>query len=186
MTRILAICIVGASLAACTAPQGKRLSDNSALPAVASGPATKAATLRWPSSIPDEMVNLKHSGTVTVMLDSIKASGNEWRLSQIPDPTVLKLASHEYIPSESASPKGTEKWVFQATGPGRSESEYVVWESRPRSAGFHADLQVPGRSRKLTIPESGERRPERAEFPAAHAQGGEERLSVGGFCFLID
>lgn len=125
MTKILTVCIVGASLAACTAPQGKRLSDNSALPAVASGPATKAATLRWPSSIPDEMVNLKHSGTVTVILDSIKASGNEWRLSEIPDPTVLKVASHEYIPSESTSPKGAEKWVFQAVGPG--EVKVNMW-----------------------------------------------------------
>ena len=71
------------------------------------------------------MVNLKRSGTITVMLESIKASGNEWRLSQIPDPNVLKVASHEYIPSESALPKGVEKWVFQATGPG--EIKVNMW-----------------------------------------------------------
>jgi predicted secreted protein len=116
MTRILTVLALAASLAACATPQGKKLASTAALPPVAAGPATKASHLTWINK--GEMVNLKNNGTITVVLDSIAASGNSWRLSEIPDATVLTVASHEYIPSENASPQGSEKWVFQAVGSG--------------------------------------------------------------------
>jgi predicted secreted protein len=116
MTRILAVCVLAASFTACSTPVGKKIAGSTALPAVASGPSTKAASLTWINK--GELINLKRNGAITVVLDSIQASGNEWRLSQIPDPTVLKVASHQYIPSGDASPQGSEKWVFQAVGAG--------------------------------------------------------------------
>jgi predicted secreted protein len=116
MTRILAVCVLAASFAACSTPVGKKIAGSTALPAVAAGPATSASSLTWINK--GEMINLKRNGTITVVLDSIAASGNEWRLSQIPDPSVLKVASHQYIPGADASPQGSEKWVFQAVGAG--------------------------------------------------------------------
>jgi predicted secreted protein len=125
MTRILAVCVLAASLTAClnSPPIGKKVAANAALPAIASGPATKAANLMWVNK--GEFINLKRNGTVTVELDSIPASGSSWHFSQIPDPTVLKIASHDYVGAESASPQGSEKWVFQAVGPG--DVEVNMW-----------------------------------------------------------
>jgi len=123
MTRILVVCVLAASLAACSAPQGKKIAGSTALPAIASGPPTRAASLTWLNK--GEMINLKRSGTVTVVLDSIAASGNSWRLSQIPDPSVLTVTSHEYVPSEGGTPQGSEKWVFQSVGPG--DIEVNMW-----------------------------------------------------------
>jgi predicted secreted protein len=136
MTRILAVCVLAASLAACTAPQGKKIAGSAALPAIASGPPTKAANLTWLNK--GEMINLKANGTVTVVLESIAASGNSWRLSQIPDPSVLKVESHEYIPSESASPQGSEKWIFQAVGSG--DIEVNMWYGKVGPAPLESAL----------------------------------------------
>jgi len=136
MTRILAVFVLAASLAACSAPQGKKIAGSTALPAVASGPATKAANLTWINK--GEMISLKRNGTITVVLDAIAASGNSWRLSQIPDPSVLKVASHEYIPSESASPQGSEKWIFQAVGPG--DVEVNMWYGKVGPAPLDSAL----------------------------------------------
>jgi predicted secreted protein len=114
---------LAASFTACSTPVGKKIAGNTALPAVAAGPSTKAASLTWINK--GELINLKRNGTVTVVLDSIQASGNEWRLSQIPDPTVLKVASHQYIPSGDSSPQGSEKWIFQAVGAG--DVQVTMW-----------------------------------------------------------
>lgn len=136
MTKILAVCVLTASLAACSAPQGKKIAGSTALPAVASGPATTTASLTWLNK--GEMINLKRNGTVTVVLDSIAASGNAWRLSQIPDPTVLKVASHEYMAGESTSPQGSEKWIFQAVGPG--DVEVNMWYGKIGPAPLDSTL----------------------------------------------
>jgi predicted secreted protein len=143
MTKILVVCVLAASLTACStnplasAPLGKQISGSAALPPVASGPASKVASLTWDNK--GEMINLKRNGTVTVTLDSIAASGNAWRLSQIPDPAVLKVASHEYIPSADASPQGSEKWVFQAVGPG--DVEVNMWYGKIGPAPLDSALQ---------------------------------------------
>jgi predicted secreted protein len=142
MTKILVVCAVAASLVACStnplasAPQGKKIAGNTALPPVAAGPASKAATLTWDNK--GEMINLKRNGTVTVTLDSIAASGNAWRLSQIPDPTVLKVASHDYIPSAAGTPQGSEKWVFQAIGAG--DVEVNMWYGKVGPAPLDSAL----------------------------------------------
>ena len=134
MTKILAACILAASLAGCATPQGQKLSSNSALPPVASGPSVKFANLTWADK--GQMIGLKHNGTVTVTLDSIKESGNEWRLSQVPDPSVLRLASHEYIPG--GTPQGTERWVFQAVGPG--DVQVSMWYGKVGPAPLDSTL----------------------------------------------
>jgi predicted secreted protein len=137
MTKILAVCVLAVSLTAClnSPPLGKKVAGSTALPAIASGPATKAASLTWINK--GEMINLKRNGTITVTLDSIAASGNAWHLSQIPDPTVLKVASNEYIP-DSASPQGSEKWVFQAVGPG--DVEVNMWYGKVGPAPLDSEL----------------------------------------------
>ena len=136
MTRIITVCVLAASFAACSTPVGKKIAGSSALPAVASGPATKSADLTWINK--GEMINLKRNGTVTVVLDSIAASGNAWRLSQIPDPTVLKVASHEYVAGESSSPQGSEKWIFQAVGAG--DVEVNMWYGKVGPAPLDSAL----------------------------------------------
>jgi predicted secreted protein len=135
MTKILTVCVLAATLIACT-PVGKKIAGSSALPPVAAGPASKAASLTWINK--GEMINLKRNGTATVVLDSIAASGNAWRLSQIPDPSVLKVTSHEYIPSDSASPQGSEKWVFQAIGAG--DVEVNMWYGKVGPAPLDSAL----------------------------------------------
>ena len=108
--------------AACTAPQGKKLSANTnGLAPVASGPnttapMTKAAQLSLPQK--GDLVNIARNGTVTVTLDSAHKDGYMWRLSEVPDPSVLKVVSHDYMPPAAGEGRGQEKWVFQAVGPG--------------------------------------------------------------------
>jgi predicted secreted protein len=138
MTRILTVCVLAASLTAClnSPPVGKKVAANAALPAIASGPATKAANLMWVNK--GEFVNLKPNGTVTLTLDSIPASGESWHFSQIPDPSVLKIASHEFIGSGSASPQGSEKWVFQAVGTG--DVEVNMWYGKVGPAPLDSEL----------------------------------------------
>jgi len=121
------------SMAACSAPQGKKLashgtglapvaegpgggSANSRQAPVATGPTTKAANLAIGDS--GGAVSLYKEGTVTVTLDSSQKDGYQWRLSEIPDPTVLKLVSQDFVPGATPEARGQEKWVFQAVGPG--------------------------------------------------------------------
>ena len=119
--------LIGA--AACTAPQGKKLSANGSgagLPAVAEGPGGSATQPSVPATREavvtqhdmGKTVGVYNQGTVTVTLEAAQAYGYSWRLSEIPDETVLKLASQDYTPPASGTGRGEEKWVFQAVGPG--------------------------------------------------------------------
>jgi predicted secreted protein len=106
-------------LAACSAPQGKKLASTNGLAPVATGPmspATKSATLSGGQT--GQMVSLLPGGTVTVTLDADDKDGYSWRLTEIPDPTVLKLVSQEFVPPTVPGARGQEKWVFQSTGLG--------------------------------------------------------------------
>ena len=123
-------------LAACSAPQGKKLAANGAgLAPVASGPATRAANLTNGHS--GEVVSLYKSGTVTVTLDAGQQNGYQWRLSEIPDPSVLKLVSQDFIPGPTPEAKGQQKWVFQAVGPG--DVEVKMWYGDLRTAPVTGD-----------------------------------------------
>ncbi len=103
--------------AACTAPQGKKIGANgSGLAPVAAGPATQATSLTVSQN--GQVVSIPKEGTVTVTLDSAQQDGYMWRLSEIPDPSVLKVASQDYIAPAGGAGRGQEKWVFQAVGPG--------------------------------------------------------------------
>ena len=119
-TSLIAFGCVLLGFSACTAPQGKKLaSTNGGLPPVATGPigpATKSAVLTGARA--GELVSLLPGGTVTVTLDADDKDGYSWRLAEIPDPTVLKLVSQEFIPSASPTGRGQEKLVFQSTGLG--------------------------------------------------------------------
>jgi len=127
------VCILLGAVA-CTAPQGKKLAANSTgLAPVATGPAspmTKAAKLSI--SQKGEMVNIAKNGTVTVTLDAAKQDGYMWRLQEIPDPTVLKLVSQDYVPPASGEGRGKEQWVFQAIGPG--DVDVKMWYGNLREA----------------------------------------------------
>jgi predicted secreted protein len=121
-------------VSACTAPQGKKLASNSGLAPVATGPvgpATKSAVLTGARS--GEMVSLIKGGTVTVTLDAADSDGYSWRLSEIPDPTVLKLVSQEFIPSATPGGKGQEKLVFQSTG-GTGDVDVRMWYGDMRNS----------------------------------------------------
>jgi predicted secreted protein len=103
-------------LAACTAPQGQKIAMNDGLAPVASGPSTKLSTITLNNR--DEIVSLNPTSTVTVKLPSYNRDGYEWRLSEIPDSTVLKLVSKEYTASEDWTKPGEQTMVFEAVGPG--------------------------------------------------------------------
>jgi predicted secreted protein len=114
-------------VAACTAPQGKKLtSTTGGLAPVAAGPPTATATITAPvnptttltSAYSGGNVSLTRNGTVTVMLDASESDGYKWRLAEVPDPTVLKVVSQDFVPSTTPEGRGQEKWIFQATGPG--------------------------------------------------------------------
>jgi len=132
-------------LAACSAPQGKKLaSGSSGLAAVAEGPggataqptpATKAANLT--NGSPGEVVNIYKGGTVTVMRDAGHQDGYQWRLSEIPDPTVLKVVSQDFIPGATPEAKGQQKWVFQAVGPG--DVDVKMWYGDLRTAPVNGE-----------------------------------------------
>ena len=96
---IASTCIL-LGFAACSAPQGKKLaSAEGTLPPIATGPigpAAKSAVLTGARS--GQVVNLVQGGTVKLTLDSDGKDGYAWRLSEIPDPTVLKVVSQQYIP----------------------------------------------------------------------------------------
>jgi predicted secreted protein len=108
---------------------------NAGLEPVASGPPTKTASLTFSNS--GEMINLNPNATVKVKLPSYNRDGYEWRLSEIPDPTVLKLVSKEYTPGEDWKKPGEQTMVFQAVGPGDVDVKMwygTLWASRMDSA----------------------------------------------------
>jgi predicted secreted protein len=113
--------------AACTAPQGKKISGtgtDGGLAPVASGPTSKAPAMSpamattVTSSEAGQSVPIARNGTVTVMLNADPSDGYSWRLSEIPDPSVLRVVSQEFVPGATPEAPGQEKWVFQAVGDG--------------------------------------------------------------------
>jgi predicted secreted protein len=125
--RLIAL-LVSASFAACSAPQGKRLAANPGLVPIAAGPPLKIANVTWQNR--GEVVSLARGGTVTALLESNPKDGYSWKLSEIPDPTVLKLVSKEYVPPASPGEHEKEKWVFQSTGAG--DVDVKLWYGNPR------------------------------------------------------
>ena len=124
-------------LAACSAPQGKRIgyNSNTATPLepgvapVATGPggagAAPVAPMPTTTTSPvitmadrDGVVGLHTAKTLTVKLPALQRDGYEWRLSEIPDSTVLKLVSNEYTPGEGPAKAGEQTLVFEGVGPG--------------------------------------------------------------------
>jgi len=135
--------LIGA--AACTAPQGKKLSASSSgagLPAVAEGPgggATEPSVPATREAVVNEhekgkTVGVYNQGTIAVTLGAAQADGYSWRLAEIPDPTVLKLVSQDYTPPASGTGRGEEKWVFQAVGPG--EVDVKLWYGNTLESGL--------------------------------------------------
>jgi hypothetical protein len=60
-----------------------------------------------------------------VKLPSSGRDGYEWRFSEIPDPTVLKLVSKEFIPNADPHKAGEQTMVFEGTGAG--EVNVKMW-----------------------------------------------------------
>lgn len=127
------------------APQGKKLSANSSpsgLSAVAEGPggeasadeaavnATNAAEVTAEQQ--GKTIGVYKQGTVTVTLDAAQQDGYSWRLAEIPDPTVLKLVSQNFVPPASGAGRGQQKLVFKAVGPG--DVDVKMWYGNLRTA----------------------------------------------------
>jgi predicted secreted protein len=123
------------------APTGKKLSANgtgTGLDPVASGPTSPAsAAAIVTQGQKGGVVGILKNGTVTVTLDAAQQDGYSWRLSEIPDPTVLKLVSQEFTPPPSGEGRGQEKWVFQAVGPG--DVNVKMWYGNLRTAPVTVD-----------------------------------------------
>jgi predicted secreted protein len=119
---------------ACTAPQGKKLAaGKGGLAPVAAGPTTapaKAVTVT-DQNTKGEIVSISRDGAVTVILEGSDKGGYGWHLSEIPDPTVLKKVSQNYLPPTSAQDKGHEKIVFQAVGPGDVDVKFWFGSTAP-------------------------------------------------------
>ena len=132
MKSILPLALLAAALTACSAPQGKKYAaTNRELPPIAlPAPVAKAELYE---SQQDTIVALKPHGKLTVWLSSVQKSGYGWRLAEIPDPTVLKLVSSDYLPATAAS-AGQEKWVFEAVGGG--DVDLRLWYTSPRREQF--------------------------------------------------
>ena len=132
MKTILPFTLLALTLAACSAPQGKKYSaTNRELPPIALPEPVKKAELYDSQS--GNIVALKPDGTLTIWLSSNQKSGFAWRLAEIPDATVLKLVSSEYLPATATS-AGQEKWVFQAVGEG--DVDVRLWYTSPRREQF--------------------------------------------------
>jgi len=116
------------------APQGKKLTANSTgLAPVASGPTSPATAAAMVSERQKgEVVGILKNGTVTVTLDAAPSDGYSWRLSEIPDPTVLKMVKKDFVPPTTAGGRGQETWVFQAVGPG--DVDVKMWYGNLREA----------------------------------------------------
>jgi predicted secreted protein len=139
--------------AACSAPQGKKIGSNTGtgatLPPVATGPNSGSQAAPVMPSMPttttspvisyadrDGVVGLHTAKTLTVKLPALQRDGYEWRLGEIPDPTVLKLVSSEYTPGESPAKAGEQTLVFEAVGPGDVDVKMwygTLWASRSES-----------------------------------------------------
>jgi predicted secreted protein len=130
-------CIV-LEVAAC-APQGKKLfSTNTGLAPVASGPtspATKEAVVSEAQK--GQVVSIYKDGTLTLTLEAAQQDGYSWRLSEIPDPTVLKMVSRDFTPPADGHGRGEEKWVFQAVGPG--DVDVKMWYGNLRETPLTRD-----------------------------------------------
>ena len=132
MKKVVPFALLVLTLAACSAPHGKKYAAaKRELPPVALPPAVAKAEVF--ESQQGTIVALRPEGTLTVTLSSNHNGGYAWRLSEIPDPTVLKLVSNEYFPA-SPTNAGTEKWVFQAVGSG--DVDVRLWYTSPRPEKF--------------------------------------------------
>jgi len=130
---LFAVSCILLGVAACSAPQGKKLGANTnGLAPVAAGPTTTATTLTISQN--GEAVSMPKDGTVTVTLDSAQQDGYMWRLAEIPDPSVLKVATQDYIAPSSGVGRGQEKWVFQAIGPG--DVDVKMWYGSTREGSL--------------------------------------------------
>jgi predicted secreted protein len=89
------------------------------------------------SSQSGEAVSLPKDGTVTVTLESAQQDGYMWRLAEVPDPSVLKVATQDYIAPPNGVGKGQEKWVFQAIGPG--DVNVKMWYGNTREGSLSAN-----------------------------------------------
>ena len=132
MKTILPFTLLAVTLTACSAPQGKKYAaTNRELPPIAlPAPVAKAELYE---SQQGNIVALKPGGTLTVWLSSVQRDGYGWRLAEIPDATVLKLVSNEYLPGTAVS-AGQEKWVFQAVAGG--DVDLRLWYTSPRREQF--------------------------------------------------
>lgn len=132
MKKVLCLSFLAVTLVACSAPQGKKYSaTNRELPPIAMPPPVAAAEIY--GSQQGNIVALTPGGTLTVWLSSVQRGGYGWRLSEVPDPTVLTLVSKEYMPP-SATNAGQEKWVFQAVEAG--DVDLRLWYTSPRRERF--------------------------------------------------
>ena len=136
------------------APQGKKLSSSSSsgssstgLMAVAEGPGGEGAADAPAADAPavdatnaaevtaaqqGKTVSVYNRGTVTVTLDAAQRDGYSWRLAEIPDPTVLKLVSQDFVPPAAGAGRGQQKLVFRAVGPG--DVDVKMWYGNLRTA----------------------------------------------------
>ena len=132
MNKVLPITFLALSMAACSVPQGKKYSETRReLPAIALPPPESKIELF--ESQRGTIVSLKGDGILTLWLSSKPASGYSWRLAEIPDPTVLRLVSKEFVPPSETN-VGQEKWVFQAGGDG--EIDLRLWYTGTRRDQF--------------------------------------------------
>lgn len=87
------------------------------LPPVASGPTASLSTITLAHQ--DEIIGLHPAGKLTVKLPSANRDGYEWRLSEVPDPTVLTLVENDKSAvSQDRMTPGEQTLVFQGVGPG--------------------------------------------------------------------
>ncbi len=132
MKTVLPFTLLALALAACSAPQGKKYSaTNRELPPIALPEPVKQAELYDSQS--GNIVALKPDGTLTISLSSNHKSGFAWRLAEIPDATVLKWVSTEYL-APTATSAGQEKWIFKAVGEG--DVDVRLWYTSPRPEQF--------------------------------------------------
>ncbi len=132
MKKFFVLTFCAGALAACSAPQGKKYSETKReLPAIALPPAEKHPVVH--GSDGTSIVAVQPGGTLTLFLSANRKSNYRWRLSQMPDPTVLQLVTNEFVPA-AESARGEEKWVFKAVGEG--EIDLRLWYTSQRREQF--------------------------------------------------